>query len=188
MDDPSEFTNEPIDATGLPQLAAVSFRSLDPAYARLRATIAGVFAGIVVTTTVLSFARWSSWWPVAIGGAALAVVLLVAVAQRVEVAHMGYLVREQDVSFRSGVISRSMATVPFARVQHVSIGRGPAERQFGLATLQLRTAGGQIAIPGLPAEVAERLKQLVADKAGSLADAEVDEAVDGSVGGGFVGR
>jgi hypothetical protein len=79
------------------------------------------------------------------------------------------------VSFRSGVISRTVATAPFARVQHVAIHRGPLDRRFGLATLQMRTAGGSISIPGLRAELAETLKQLVADRASELAEAEVDE-------------
>ena len=102
-------------------------------------------------------------------------VVLVTIARRIEVHHMGFLVREQDVSFRSGVISRTVATAPFARVQHVAIHRGPLDRRFGLATLQMRTAGGSISIPGLRAELAETLKQLVADRASELAEAEVDE-------------
>ena len=40
------------------------------------------------------------------------------------------LVREQDVSFRNGVIGRTVATAPFARVQHVAIHRGPLDRRI----------------------------------------------------------
>ncbi len=93
---------------------------------------------------------------------------------------MGYLDREHDLSFRSGVISRSVATAPFARVQHVSIGRGPLERRFGLSTLQLRTAGGHIAVPGLPHAIVERLKELVAGRAAALAEAETGRSGDGA--------
>ncbi len=91
-----------------------------------------------------------------------------------EADHMAYLVREHDLSLRSGVIGRSVATAPFARVQHVSIERGPLDRRFGLAALRLRTAGGHISVPGLRSDIAERLKELVADRAGELADAETD--------------
>ena len=141
-----DFANSAIDVRDLPQLHDHPFAPLDPAYVRLRASIALVAA--------------------------------VAVAQRVEADHMGYLIREHDVSLRSGVISRSVATAPFARVQHVSIASGPVERRFGLSTLQLRTAGGQIAVPGLPHAVAERLKELVAERAAPSAEAEAARSGD----------
>ena len=73
------------------------------------------------------------------------------------------------------MIGRSVSTAPFSRVQHVSMKRGPIDRRYGLAVLQLRTAGGHITIPGLRHDVAERLKQMVTDRASALADAEQDE-------------
>lgn len=174
--DREAFTNEPVDADDLPRLDDSEFEDVDPAYVRLRTILASTVAAVIAAVAVVVAVSASSWVPVVLGAVAVALVGVVGVLQRVETAHMGYLVREHDLSFRSGVISRSVATVPFARVQHVSIGRGPADRRFGIATLQLRTAGGQIALPGLAHERAERLKQLVADRAGELADAEVDDA------------
>lgn len=169
-----DFANSAIDARDLPQLDDHLFDQLDPAYARLRTMFALGFAGVVTLGTVAVALATSSWVAVFVGAAALAVVAAVGVAHRIEVAHMGYLVREHDLSFRRGVIGRSVATVPFARVQHVSITRGPVERRYGLASLQLRTAGGEVSIPGLDTDFADRLKQLVADRAGALADAEID--------------
>lgn len=169
------FTNDPIDAEGLPRVDTHEFEPLDPAYTRLRSMLALGVAAVVLVITIAVAVSTGSWAAIVAGASAVTLVVVIGVLQRVEAAHMGYLVREHDLSMRSGVVSRSVATVPFARVQHVSIGRGPADRRFGLATLQLRTAGGQIAIPGLGHERAERLKQLVADRAGALADAEVDD-------------
>ncbi|MDJ0770603.1 MAG: PH domain-containing protein [Ilumatobacter sp.] len=175
---PAEFTNDTLDLGTLPRVEAGAFESLDPAYLRMRMVAAGAF-GAVVAVAALTVALLSSSWVVGVVGAVLvALVALVALARRIEVGYMGFLVREQDVSYRSGVISRAVATVPFARVQHVAIHRGPLDRRFGLATLQMRTAGGSIAIPGLRVELAERLKQVVADRASELADAEADVADD----------
>lgn len=171
----ADFTNEPLDVGALPHIGAGAFEPLDPAYLRMRMTAAAA-AGIVIAIAALVVAGLSSSWIVAMAGAmVLGLVAIVAVAVRIEVRHMGYLVREQDVSLRSGVLTRAVATVPFARVQHVAIHRGPLDRRFGLATLQLRTAGGSISIPGLRAELAEKLKQLVADRASQLAEAELDD-------------
>lgn len=172
---PIGFTNDPVDAEGLPRLDEHEFEPLDPAYVRLRSILALGVGAVALVATLAVAVSTRSWAAPVVGAAVIGLVAIVGVLQRVEAAHMGFLVREHDLSMRSGVVSRSVATVPFARVQHVSIGRGPADRRFGLATLQLRTAGGQIAIPGLGHERAERLKQLVADRAGALADAEVDD-------------
>ena len=103
------------------------------------------------------------------------------VAVTVEVAHLGYLVREKDFSFRKGVISRSVTTVPFARIQHVSIDRGPLARRFGLATLQMRTAGDGLTVPGIGHEAAQQLKALVVDRAGVAADEELAEGAAAAV-------
>ena len=172
---PGDFTNEPLDVGGLPRVDAAPFDPLDPAYLRMRMTAAAVF-GAAVTIAGAALALLSRSWAVVVAAAiVLTLVALVTVARRIEVRYMGYLVREQDVSFRNGVIGRTVATAPFARVQHVAIHRGPLDRRFGLATLQMRTAGGSISIPGLRAELAESLKQLVADRASELAEAEVDD-------------
>ena len=98
--------------------------------------------------------------------------------QRIGVSHMGYAVRERDFSFCSGVIGRSVATVPFARVQHVLIENGPLERRFGLSTLQLRSAGTVVSVPGLRDTLAHDLKGLVVARAGDLAEAEVADVAE----------
>ena len=173
--DAESLENDPLDVGGLPRVHAGDFRPLDPAYVRMRTlgaviavTIATIVAGVVVVAS-------GSWTAALIGGAAIVVIALIGVVQRLEVAHMGYLVRTHDLSFRSGLLTRTVATVPFARVQHVSIGRGPLDRRFGLASLQLRTAGGHVAITGLHHDDAERLKQLVTDRAAELAELEIDD-------------
>ena len=51
-----------------------------------------------------------------------------------------------------GLLFRSDTVVPFSRVQHIDVTRGPLERYYGLATLVLHTAGthnSSIRLPGL---------------------------------------
>ena len=174
-DQPKAFFNEPLDVSGLPQLHEHTFEPLDPSFLRIRWIGDGIFAAIVVIASVVLAFLVPPWIPLAVGAGLLALTALTAWIQRLEVDHIGYLVREQDFSFRSGVISRNVTTVPFARVQHVSIDRGPLARYFGLATLQVRTAGDGLTIPGMNHEVATRLKSLVVDRSGALADEELAE-------------
>jgi membrane protein YdbS with pleckstrin-like domain len=175
-----DFSNPPVSIDGLPRLADEQFEPLDPRYVWIRwigdaigATVVIVAAGVVTATWQADGYRWI---PAAAAGAVLALLGLVAWLQRVEVNHLGYLVREHDLSFRQGVIGRRVTTVPFARIQNVRIDRGPVVRAFGLATLHLRTAGDGLVVPGIDVETAQRLKALVADRAGTLADEEFSPA------------
>lgn len=166
------FTNDPLELTALPPVDEETFLPLDPAYLRVRLIGDAIAAAVVVVGSVVVAAATSSLIPLAIGLGLLVLVALLAVLKWLEVTHLGYLVRDKDFSYRRGVISRAVTTVPFARVQHVSIDRGPIERYFGLATLEMRTAGGGLTVPGVDDDTAARLKALVVDRAGVSADEE----------------
>lgn len=177
------FLNEPIDVSALPALPDDRFEPLDPRYLQIRligdAIAAGVVAviSIVVAVSIPADAAVARWLPLVVGAVVLVLIGLVAWLQRLEISRLGYLVRDHDFSFRKGVIGRSVTTVPFARIQHVSIDRGPLARAFGLATLQMRTAGSSgLTVAGMHHETAERLKALVVDRAGAIADDEIAQA------------
>jgi uncharacterized protein len=81
--------------------------------------------------------------------------------------YSAYRYRMNDVSLElcSGIFWRKSVLIPVSRVQHVDLQRGPLERRFGLATLQVHTAGTRHAtheIPGLDAQVALRLREQLA--------------------------
>ncbi len=66
-----------------------------------------------------------------------------------------------ELRLRRGVLTRVETLVPFSRVQHIDVERGPLERIFGLASLVLHTAGtrgASVILPGLSPERAEQLR------------------------------
>jgi len=88
----------------------------------------------------------------------------------ISVPRRGYVVRDKDIVFRSGIVWRSVTAVPFNRVQHVETSNTPLDRKFGLANLQIFTAGGSggdLRISGLGADVAEQLRVYILDKVGA---------------------
>ncbi|MFD2178881.1 PH domain-containing protein [Veronia pacifica] len=75
-----------------------------------------------------------------------------------------FSLREQDISFSSGIFVHRLVTQPMLRVQHVELTRGPIERKAGLASLQVFSAGGSshtFTIPGLPVEKAKQIRQFI---------------------------
>lgn len=168
----ADFANPPIDVGGLPRIEQHQFVPLDRNFLRSKLVGDGIFAVIVIAATAMVTAGLAQtggpvWLPLTVGGFLLVMVVLAAVLQTIAVNHLGYLVREHDLTFREGVISRVTQTIPYNRVQHVGIDRGPVERMFGLASLRLRSAGGVIGIEGLALDDANRLKELVVARAGT---------------------
>jgi hypothetical protein len=81
----------------------------------------------------------------------------------------GYRIDHRVLETHHGVVFRVSQLLPLSRLQHVDLHRGPLERSFGLASLVLHTAGTHhavITIPGLDADEAARLRDLLVEVGG----------------------
>lgn len=108
-------------------------------------------------------------WPVPGIPAALAALVLIPAwglwqaLRRYRYAH--WLLDDTGFGYRRGRLWQVETRVPRTRVQHVDLKHGPLERRFRLATLVLHTAGTRdsaVTVPGLDAEEAARLRDLLA--------------------------
>jgi membrane protein YdbS with pleckstrin-like domain len=73
-----------------------------------------------------------------------------------------YRVREDSLFLDRGVLTQVRTVVPFVRIQHVDVSRGPVERALGLATVVVYTAGSRgadVAVPGLTPDRADDLQR-----------------------------
>ena len=169
MADP--FSNEPIPTDHLPRLTDDAFVPVDPRYLRVILTGVALTATIVAIGTVMIAVQTDQKvLPLLIGGGVLLLLALVSVVRVLEVRRLAYQLREHDLSLRSGAITHRVESLPFSRIQHVNVHRGPIERSLGLATLQVSTAGPDISIPGLAQVDAERIKLLVTERADVVDD------------------
>ncbi|MDP5093369.1 MAG: PH domain-containing protein [Polaribacter sp.] len=78
-----------------------------------------------------------------------------------------YVVREKDISYKSGLVFKKTTTVPFNRIQHLEIDQGPISRFFDLAVLSVFTAGNSsddLKINGLKKEEAEKIKEFISNQ------------------------
>jgi len=166
------FQNPEIAMDELPRTDAVEWLRLDPAYKRLRrlqnSIVLLLVAVPMLITTVASIIPilliallWALW---------LVVAALLMTWPVISLPRRGYVLRDKDILFRKGVIWRSVTAIPFNRIQHVETSSTPFDRQFGLATLQMFTAGGSggdLRIDGLATDIAEQLRVFVLQKVGS---------------------
>ncbi|MGN3974762.1 PH domain-containing protein [Tsuneonella sp. SYSU-LHT278] len=89
-----------------------------------------------------------------------------------------YTVGEEDIRLETGVVSRSARSVPYERIQDVSIEEPLLARLFGLARVTFDTgAGGKddLALSWLPLAEGERLRELVRERR----DEEAQQATPG---------
>jgi len=98
--------------------------------------------------------------------AAVVTIIRLAVAPR-RVRSIGYVLRQDDLVFRRGILFSRLVAVPYGRMQLVDVTRGPVARLLGLAELRLVTAAASsnVTIPGLPEPDAARLRDLLIDRA-----------------------
>jgi uncharacterized protein len=71
---------------------------------------------------------------------------------------------DDELDIRHGRLVRVRTVVPFARVQHIDVSEGPVERNLGLATLILHTAGTRAAavpLPGLTRDEADEMRDRI---------------------------
>ena len=86
---------------------------------------------------------------------------------RISFLKKGYDFRNHDVVFRQGIIATNTMVIPYNRIQHIALHEGILARKFGLAAIEIFTAGGDasdITIPGIKKQQAESIKQLLMGK------------------------
>ncbi len=93
----------------------------------------------------------------------LAIWAILAVPPR-RFAALGYDLGADQLRIARGVMWHVDTIVPFVRVQHIDVSRGPIERMVGTATLTVHTAGNHnsvVSLPGLHPDSATMLRDRI---------------------------
>jgi membrane protein YdbS with pleckstrin-like domain len=169
------FQNPEVDIDELPGADEVDWRNLHKLYAqRIRVQILIVVAIAAAAITALKLVLNIPLTPFVVLCSLLAVVALVLLLRSgISIPRRGFVLRDKDILFRKGIIWRAVTAIPFNRIQHVKTSSTPLDRRYGLATLQLFTAGGSsgdLKIDGLDKDVAEDLRKFILSKVGAIVE------------------
>ncbi len=166
-----EFTNEVIDTKQLPRYEEVQLTPLHPKYLKVVLINSLLFIAVLVIGyfLLLIFDKENISPKLSIQ---LAIAVAVISIFKLFFSILGfkkkaYAFRNHDVIYRSGIISTNTMVIPYNRVQHVALHEGFVSRIFGLARVEIFTAGGSssdLEIPGIEKEEAENIKQLLMGK------------------------
>jgi membrane protein YdbS with pleckstrin-like domain len=151
-------------------------RRLDPRVQKLwlvRAVVPALFVGVLATIAGFVLRGWL--WP---GPAVFALSFaLGGLHAFASYRRWRYEVREDALYLDRGVVTEVRTVVPYVRVQHVDVSRGPFERAFGLSSVVVYTAGSRgadVSVPGLGPDDADDLQAWLKRLA---IEAEGDDAV-----------
>lgn len=168
------YDNARVAPGDLPTIAALDFTDLAPGYGRMLMALCGaVYVTVSVIVTILYHLSDDAHGQFPLYAPLLGLFVIFAdVFVYLHFHHRacGYALRERDLHYKHGVLWQALVSLPFTRVQHVEVERGPIERLFGLATLKFFTAGGGSAdmkIPGLLSADATKLRNFVLQQAGA---------------------
>ena len=180
----NEFTNETINISTLPKFEETALNPLQKSYFKVMLIQFGIVYGILlIGIIVLYFISIKELIQdkiiyFAIGW--LVLLVLNFLYLRVSFAKKGFALREHDVIFKSGVISETTTIVTNNRVQHVALHQGMLSRIFGLASIELFTAGGSssdLKINGLLLDDAKKIKESVSLKINEIETLEEETLV-----------
>ncbi|MEZ4773274.1 MAG: PH domain-containing protein [Bacteroidia bacterium] len=163
--EPLLFTNQPVTLEALPSVEDAPQTPLHPAFLKVQYIGTLTFMAFLIIPGIVSF--FTDLPPVAgmiwfILWSTLLVVQMIILPMAFK--KKSYSMREKDITYRTGLIWQSVTTIPYQRIQHSEVSRGPLEQLFGLASLKIYTAGGgstDLEISGLDPEKATQMKDYI---------------------------
>ena len=165
-----EFTNETINTKQLPRFEEVQLTALHPNYWKVLVINNLVIYSIIAIALVflwINIDDTENINPYWVFGVFLLTVNVSFFLNRISFKKKSFAFRNHDVIYRSGLIATNTIVIPYNRVQHVALHEGFISRYFGLAKVEIFTAGGSssdVEIPGIAKEEAENIKQLLMGK------------------------
>ncbi|MCL2608148.1 MAG: PH domain-containing protein [Methanomassiliicoccaceae archaeon] len=152
----------------------MEYKRLDPISKRamyLENVISAVILSVIIATAIIFSAEYIgdlSYFPL-MEYAAIAMIALIVLYHSIEPIvfynRYRYIITDDCIDVRRGVIIIRRTVVPIERVHQVEVTRGPILNAFGLAEVQVTTAGGVAKIQyqklDEAEEVAERLNALI---------------------------
>ncbi len=168
------FSNLTIDIDSLPKQEDVTLHPVSKKFKAVQwwnwsilwLIVAALFIGFLFLPKV----NYTNTTIILISSALLLVAIVHRLMQQLSFRFRAFALREQDIIYQQGWLIRKKEICPLSRVQHCSVNASVIERKYGLATLELFTAGSNgadITIRGLTAQQAAMLKEVIIQKTGN---------------------
>ena len=166
--EPRSWEGDPDDSVSVSSVE--EFHTLDPNYVSAERAGGMIFLAFVMAGALIGLtAKWLhggfDWVWFLLAGLALGVSLLLTWSAifwpAISYRHIRWKLDETGLEIQKGVWWKNRSAVPLARVQHADVTQGPIQRNYGIGTLTVHTAGtsnASVDLSGLPHAVALELR------------------------------
>jgi len=163
-----QFSNVELDISSLPKAEDAKLIPIDERYYTV-VSYYQVFYWFILFIVTLIVAimneEFHSWMMVGITTTAFIVICFLSFRlSYLNFKNKAFAVREHDILYQTGWLTKSLHVCPFNRIQHCSVDAGVFERDLGISKLRIYSAGGNdsdIVIHGLTQEQANELRDLI---------------------------
>lgn len=178
-----DFSNNSVDLDLLPKYEEVSFLPIHSKYWNVMVINLLIFSIIVLLATAIAFVMVYKSTDVGVNFyiAVLACVLVFVGMlfwfNRIAFKKKGYAIREKDLLYRSGILATTTTIIPFNRIQHIAVHEGVFSRMYGLASIEVYTAGGNssdLNISGIEKQKAYAIKELLMKNLTNIKEVDSD--------------
>lgn len=88
-------------------------------------------------------------------------IIYIIIAPHIYYRHYRYLVTDEKIDIRRGIIILRRILVPIERIHQVEITKGPINNALGLADIEVTTAGGKVKLEFLDGQDAEQIAEML---------------------------
>ncbi len=163
------FENQQINTDNLPKVEEIGYSPLQKSYKYLQIIQFSIFIIITAalfTTYVLLYSEYRLPYTLRIiVYSALALFLILRIIVIVKGFPLkGYALRQHDIIFRTGILTRKITSIPINRIQHSEVRQSFLSRLLHISRLKIYTAGGStsdLSIPGLTEDEAVSIKDFL---------------------------
>ncbi|WP_460802502.1 PH domain-containing protein [Microbacterium sp. GXF6406] len=143
------------------------WHQISPRYVASQFLQNGLVIALIVVVALVAALVFDQTWVWIPAGILLVLTIAPLVILPRQARAIGYMLREDDIVFRKGILWQRIIAVPYGRMQLVDITHGPLDRAFGVAQLKMVTAAATtgVQIPGLTQTAAETLRDTLIEVA-----------------------
>lgn len=161
------MSNHQIHPGDTDRIDQLKYEPVSPKYRNVQIACATIAYVSLAGVALLLLLADGPWWCI---GAEAAIVISFVVnlfILRKAYKYKGFAMREHDITWRSGIIFPKTTTIPFSRIQQVSISQNPVSRYFRMCSVDIVNGAqglSSLNIQGLPKEKAEELKNVITQR------------------------
>ncbi len=159
------------EVVNFPDITGISFKKIEKRYLKML-ILSRTSYFIIESIFFIGFAEWilakkNPEYTLFLYIALFLLFMASFVITILEFSKRKYTIREEDIIYKSRLITETMVTIPFSRIQHIEIKEGVFPRLFKLTAIYFFTASDSstdLEIRGITKDKALKIKEFISQK------------------------